>query len=444
MDINVNYKRDKEYKTAKYPIRQPIYLTALIWILSKIMLATKKHKVEKIGMEGLKPPYMMLSNHMSFVDFELAAMGTWPHRVNNVVNIDGYYMRPWLMTRIGAICTRKFTMDLHLIKSIKKVFERGDILGLYPEARYSPCGTTSYMPESLGILVKRNRIPVVTVVHRGNYLHAPFWNFRQKRTVPLHTTLTLALTTEDIDRMSVDEINAKIREMLYYNEYEYQKENGILIKEPYRAEGLHKILYKCPHCKAEGDMDTKGAELFCKKCGKRWYQEECGDLRALDGETEFSHIPDWFEWEREEVRREIERGNYSFECEVDVHSMPGCYKFEPLGKARLSHNSEEGFILEGHYNEKDYRIQRLPLQTNSLHVEYDFPHVKPYDCIDISTEHDSFYCFPERENVVTRLSLATEEIYKIALEKKRAHTKEISRAKSTAEDGEMSEKTHTA
>ena len=423
MNIPVNYKKNKEYKTAKYPIRQPLYLTGLIWLLSKIMLIGKEHKVEKINMEGLKPPYMMLSNHMSFVDFELAAMGTFPHRVNNVVNIDGYYLRPWLMTWIGAICTRKFTMDLHLIKSIQRVFERGDILGLYPEARYSPCGTTSYMPESLGMLVKKNRVPVVTVLHRGNYLHAPFWNFRKKRKVPLHTTLTLALTTEDIDRMTVDEINARLKEMLTYDEYKYQKDSGILITEPFRAEGLHKILYKCPRCGAESKMDTEGTELFCRKCGKRWSLEENGELRALEGVTEFSHIPDWFEWEREKVREEIIKGTYSFECEVDVHSMPGCYKFESLGKAHLTHSFTDGFILEGYYNGAPYRIQRTPLQTNSLHVEYDFPHIKPFDCLDISTEHDSFYCFPDRENVVTKLSLATEEIFKIHREEKRHITK---------------------
>ena len=92
----------------------------------------------------------MLSNHMYFIDFELAAMGTGLNRVNNVVSIDGYYRRPWLMELIGAICTRKFTLDLHLVKSINRVVKNGDILSMYPEARYSPCGTTSYMPESLG------------------------------------------------------------------------------------------------------------------------------------------------------------------------------------------------------------------------------------------------------------------------------------------------------
>ena len=155
--MDVNYKNPKKYKTAKYPIRQPLFFTWLIWVLSKIMLANKKYKVEKINMEGVKPPYMILSNHMSFIDFELTAMLTHPHKVNNVVNLDGYYHRPWLMTWIGSICTRKFTNDMHLIKSIRRVLKRGDILCMYPEARYSPCGITSYLPPSLGKIVKKNK-----------------------------------------------------------------------------------------------------------------------------------------------------------------------------------------------------------------------------------------------------------------------------------------------
>ncbi len=411
--MDVNYRNPKRYKTAKYPIRQPIYLTWLIQFLSQIKLYGKEYKVEKIGMEDLKPPYILLSNHMSFIDFELVSEGTYPCRVNNVVNIDGYYMRPWLMEWIGSICTRKFTTDFHLVKSIRRVIKNGDILCMYPEARYSPCGTTSYLPESLGAMVKMNKVPVVVAIHRGNYLHQPFWNFRNKRKVPLHTTLTLTLTAEDVAEMTVDEINQVLKKAFEYDDYRYQKDNGILITESYRAEGLHKILYKCPKCMAESRIRSEGAELICPDCGKRWTLLETGYLQANDGETEFDHIPDWFEWEREQVRLEIERGEYSFSDEVDVHSMPRCYRFMPLGRAKLSHDPQNGFVLEGHYRGEDYRIQRTPLQSNSLHVEYDFPHVKPFDCVDISTENDSFYCFPTKENVVTKLSLATEEIYRI-------------------------------
>ncbi|MBR2338157.1 MAG: 1-acyl-sn-glycerol-3-phosphate acyltransferase [Clostridia bacterium] len=423
MDLEVNYKNKKRYCTAKYPIRQLKFIVYLIWILSRIMLMGKKYKVEKINMEGLQPPYMLLSNHMYFIDFELAAMGTLPHRVNNVVSIDGYYRRPWLMELIGAICTRKFTMDLHLIKSINKVLKKGDILSMYPEARYSPCGTTSYMPESLGKLIRMNKVPVVAVVHRGNHLHSPFWNFRKKRKVPLHTTMTQILTAEQVKTMSVEEINAAVRQALDYDDYRYQKENGILITEPFRAEGLHKVLYQCPHCLTESKMASKGTELYCEECGKRWNLNEDGTLTALDGETEFSHVPDWFEWERRQVRQQIENGEYSFCDEVDIYSMPRCWRFMHLGEGKLTHDPEKGFVVEGFHNGSPFRIQRLPVQTNSLHIEYDYCYLRPEDCVDISTENDSFYCYPKQQNVVTKLAFATEELYQRQIAKKEAITR---------------------
>jgi len=424
MDIKVNYKNPKHYNTAKYPIRQPLFLTYLIWILSKIALMGKKYKVEKINMEGLKPPYLLLSNHMHFLDFELAAMGTFPHRVNNVVHIDGYYLRPWLMELIGAICTRKFTTDLHLVKSINKVLKRGDILGMYPEARYSPCGVTSYLPDSLGKLIRMNKVPVVVMIHRGNHLDSPFWNFRKKRKVPLHTTMTQVLTAQQAATMTPEEINKVIREAFRYDDYRYQKENGILITEPYRAEGLHKVLYQCPSCLTESKMASKGTEIFCTHCGKHWNLNEDGTLSALEGETEFAHVPDWFAWEREQVRQQIARGEYYFEDEVDIYSMPRAWRFLHLGPGRLTHDPEEGFIVEGHHNGKDFRIQRKPLQTNSLHIEYDYCYIKPFDCVDISTEDDSFTCYPKnKQNVVTKMAFATEILYQNHLARRRSTTK---------------------
>ena len=417
MDIEVNYRNKRRYKTAKYPLHQGKFWTGLIWLLSRCALIGKDYKVEKIGMEELKAPYMLLSNHMHFIDFELAAMGTWPHPVSNVVSIDGFVVKGFLLEWIGAIATRKFTTDVHLVKSIRKVLQRGDVLAMYPEARYTPCGTLAFLPDSLGKLIRMNKVPVVAVVHRGNHLYAPFWNFRNKRKVPMHTTLKLILTPEQIETMSVEEINATLRRELQYDDYRYQKENGILIKEPYRAEGLHKVLYQCPHCKEEFQMDSKGAELFCNACGKRWYWHENGMLEANDGNTEFAHIPDWFAWERQQVREQIQRGEYAFRDEVEVFSLPRVARYIPLGKATLSHTPEEGFVLEGEYRGEKYHIHRQPAQTNSLHVEYDFGPLKKGDFVDISTENDSFYCKPTQKNVITKLAFATEELYLQSQEK---------------------------
>ncbi len=411
--MEVNYKNKKYYNTAKYPIRQPRILTFLLYIVSKIALLGVKYKIEKNNMENLKPPYILLSNHHYFIDFELSAVATFPHRVNNIATIDGYYRRPWLMELLGCICKRKFTNDLHLIKAIRKVLKKGDVLCMYPEARYTPIGTTAILPDALGKLIKMNKVPVVVMLHHGNYLRTPFWNFRKVRKVPLHTTLTQVLTAEDVEKMTVEEINTAVKEAMAYDEYRWQKEKGIEITEPFRAEGLGKVLYQCPKCLAEHKMASEGAELYCTQCGKRWEMQTDGSLKALSGETEFSHIPHWFEWQRENVRAEIERGEYNFSDEVEVYSLPRCMKFEALGKAILRHNAEDGFVLEGNYRGEDYKIQRKPKGMYGVHVEYDYCYIKPQDCIDISTDKDSFYCYPKRENVITKLSFAVEEIYKL-------------------------------
>jgi len=104
---------------------------------------------------------------------------------------------------------------------------------------------------------------------------------------------------------------------------------------------------------------------------------------------------------------------------VDVYSLPRCWRFEHLGKAKLTHDPEKGFLIEGEYRGKPYRVERSPLQNNSLHIEYDYCYIKPFDCVDISTENDSFYCYPKKENVVTKMAFATEILYAKAMERTR-------------------------
>ena len=167
-------------------------------------------------------------------------------------------------------------------------------------------------------------------------------------------------------------------------------------------------------------MDSKGHTLSCKNCGKIWEMDELGKLHAVEGETEFSHIPDWFEWERAQVRQQLEAGTYSFEDEVEVFSLPHAWRFQKLGKATLRHTMEEGFVVEGNYRGKPYRIHRPPLGMYGVHIEYDYCYVRPDDCIDISTSNDSLYCYPTKQNVITKISFAVEELYKMKIAEKQA------------------------
>ena len=63
-------------------------------------------------------------------------------------------------------------------------------------------------------------------------------------------------------------------------------------------------------------------------------------------------------------------------------------------------------------------ILRKPHQANSLHVEYDYVHIEPYDYFVINTEDDCYFCYPTKQNVITKIGFATEAIYEL-------HTKKI-------------------
>ncbi len=417
--MDVNYKNNRRYNTDKPPRKVGKFINFLVYVLSKIALAGKDYTIEKIGMEDVVSPYIYLSNHMYFVDFEINAIANYPNAINNVATIDGYYRRPFLMELVGCICKRKFTTDMSLFSSIKKVLEEyGDVLGMYPEARYTPIGTTAILPESLGIMIKRAGVDVVVGIHHGNYLHTPFWNYRKKRKVPLKLVMKKIIDKDELKNMSIADINERVKEAMRYNEYEYQKENNIRITEPFRAEGLHKVLYQCPHCMTESRMNSKGSKIFCEACGKSWELTQLGELVADDGNTEFTTPPEWFEWERSQVRKQIEEGTYYFEDEVEVYSLPRTMRFMNLGKGKLIH-TPDGMTLTGNYRGRDYEITRDSRTLYGLHVEYDYCYIKPHDCVDISTLDDSFYCYPKKQNVITKLSFAVEEIYDIKVNERR-------------------------
>ena len=353
---------------------------------------------------------------MQFLDFMVSAIANYPHRINNIVSIDGFNISPFLLRAIGSVPKRKFTNDLSLMKKINYILKNlCDVVGLYPEARYSFVGTTAVLPDSLGKLIKFAKCPVVLLKFEGHHLQMPAWA-KKSRKVKLRSEMRQIFTTSDIENYSYTEINEIIRKAFEYNEYDYQKKNNILIKEKYRAEGLHKVLYKCSHCHEEFEMDSKGTDIFCNKCGHSWFLKETGELECKTGETKFLTIPEWYEWQRREVRNEIENRSYQFAFSSQVYSMPHPKGFIDLGTADFLQNMD-GIKIAGSYNGKPFHFERRALDNYSIHVEYKFPYLKGKDIVSLSSNEDTLFFVPKETNKIQKLSLATEELYNYYKEK---------------------------
>ena len=405
----MNFER---FDMAKPPVRTKWYLRPVTIALSLPDVWKHRAKITKVRTEGLKPPFVMLCNHNAFLDFKVATKAIYPKRANYVVAIDGFIGREKLLRNVGCICKRKFTNDIVLVRQLHQVIKNGDIAIIYPEARYSLCGTTAVLPESLGKLCKLLKVPVVTMICHGHHVNSPFWNLHDRGIKPTEAEMTCIYTPEELQAASVDEINRKIVEMFQYDDYAWQKERGIETKYKGRAEGLHKVLYQCPACKTEFRMNSEGAKLFCEACGKRWTLSGLSELSADEGETEFSHIPDWYEWERANVRAEVEAGTYTTgDLPVHVDSLPNAKKYIRLGNGTMRHDMD-GFHVSGTDAEGRPFSMEIPAVTQySVHIEYEYLG-KYGDCVDLNTLEDTWYTYPEGTGwAVTKMALATEELY---------------------------------
>ena len=394
------------------PVRTKWYLRPLTYLLSAPDTFLHRTRIKRIGTEGLKPPYLMLCNHNAFMDFKVATRTIFPHRANYVVAIDGFIGREKLLRDVGCICKRKFTKDMMLIRQLRQVIKNGDVAMIYPEARYSLCGTTAVWPESLGKLCKFLGVPVVTLICHGHHINSPFWNLHDRGVAPTEAEFRLLFSADELKQAKPTEINKRIVEAFQYDDYTWQKERGIRVKYAKRAEGLHKVLYQCPACRTEFRMASKGTKLYCEACGKSWTMSELGELSADSGETEFAHIPDWYEWERANVRAEVEAGTYnSGELPVTVDTLPNAKKFIRLGEGTLVHDMN-GFTVRGTDVDGDPFAMDKPVPSlYSCHIEYEYLG-KYGDCVDLNTLEDTWYIYPhDCAFSVTKMALATEELY---------------------------------
>lgn len=407
------------YDMLAKPKKQAWYLRPLTWLIAFPTVWAHGLRVNKINMQGVKPPYILLCTHHAFIDFSVTTAAIFPHPANYIVAIDGFIKREGLLRNVGCICKRKFTNDIVLVRQIEHSLKANkSVCAIYPEAKYTIEGATSVLPESLGKMCRVMKVPIVVLNMHGNHLSSPVWNLN-KRKIKLEADLTQIVTAEELPNISVADINARIAKAFEYDEYEYLRKSGQKITYKDRAKGLHRVLYQCPHCLTESEMDSDGNKLWCNHCHKTYEMDELGYFHATEGETEFNTVRKWYEFERQNVRKQLEDGTYHFEDDVAVDSLPNSKGYIRLGIAHLIHD-KNGFHLSGNFDGEHFSLEKEPLSMYSLHIELNYLD-KFGDCIDLSTLDNTYYLYPlNAKNVVTKLQFGTEELYKIVNENRKA------------------------
>lgn len=405
----------------KKPRKPSRFLATVVRIVSAPTLKKTKfsYTTERMELVG-KQPCLILMNHSSFTDMKLAFGIFYPRRMGIVTSVDGMTgILGKLMRLLGCTPTHKYVSDLSLIRDIKYMLkENKTSVLMYPEAGYSFDGRTTTLPRGLGALMKRLEVPVVTVITQGAYHRDPLYNMLRIRDVKVSAHVKCIATPDELKELSIEELDARLDEAFSFDNFAWQRDHKISIDVPFRADGLHRILYQCPHCHTENQMEGKGIHLTCHACKKQWEMDQYGQLSASNGETEYPHIPDWYAWQRECVRKEIEDGTYFLDADVEIAVQVNLDGICRIGEGHLTHD-RNGFHLTGADGRLDYK--QSAVFSHTLYADYYWYEIG--DMIGIGNNEFSYFCFPKENVSVTKARLATEELYKIEKSKRRASSR---------------------
>jgi len=273
-------------------------------------------------------------------------------------------------------------------------------------------GTNQPVAIGTGKLLKHHKVPVYYSVIRGGYLTSPKYNLRD-RFGRVNVEFDQLFTPEDLDRLSVEEIEDIINRAIYHDDYAWNKihkhhynigENG--------AEDLEDLLFWCPRCGRQHTMATKGNTIFCTACGNGATLLDTYELVPFD---DACVIPEtqtaWFQMEREVIRKEVAQEDFVLEEQVRLGMLP---EFELLKDQATSRIVGSGTLrLDrtglGYTGTKDgepftFHIPIVSLPTYGM-------------CTDLSR----FYTFVNGEfvefypetRVVEKFFLATEELHRL-------------------------------
>lgn len=401
----------------KKPLKPHMFWRVLIRVLSFFGMLGSGFRYEWLDKDklGKDEPCLILMNHTCFLDMEIAQRILFPRPLNIVCSNDGFIgffgIMQHLMRWIGCVATQKYVSDLRLIPDMEYCLKtlKTSVL-MYPEAGYSFDGTATTLPRRMGILLKKLDVPVVMIETFGLYSRNPLYNELQiRKNAKVTAKVRVLFTQEQVRQLSVAELTEGVEAAFGFDHFQWQKENGLVIDQPFRADGLDRILYKCPHCGAEGHMKGKGIHLSCGSCGKTWQLLPNGQMEALEGETEIAHIPDWYRWERQQVRQEILDGTYQLDTDVDIAIQVDYLAVYKVGSGHLTHDIN-GFRLTGCDGKLDY--SQKPKSSYTLYADYYWYEIA--DCICIGDNEVHHFCFPKDKTVsVAKLRLATEEMYSL-------------------------------
>lgn len=210
----------------------------------------------------------------------------------------------FLLRLLGAVPKAKFRSDMGSLKALIQAKKCGAVVGIFPEGHVNWSGRTREIVPSTGKLVRLLDAPVLVVKIRGGYISRPRW--RQGSYAPgQEFTYSTIISRQELKEMSHLEVNQRIQEALKHDEWEYLRKHPRNIRRKNRAEGLERVLFKCPDCGSYASLSSSRNTLSCQACGKRLNVDEGGFFTEHSFQHVFPDVAHWDSWQQEALAQDI-------------------------------------------------------------------------------------------------------------------------------------------
>ncbi len=346
---SVGRTTQKRKKSIGLP-RRGLYTIAAGYLKPSIT-RQKNVRMVKYGIENIKPPYVVLCNHCSNLDWIYVGMSFLPDLLNVVVT-RYYYSKPMLkgiLKYVGAIPKDQFSPDIGAVRSMLSVAKQGGNIMLFPEGRTSPHGMTETVERSTVKLLKHLGNNVVAMRLDGAYLTMPKWS-GSKRRGRVDITIAPLFTPEQLKTLSEDELYDKMCEALKTDDYAWQKRNRVEFSGQRFAEGLENVLYHCPKCGGNMTTRTEDDRIFCTGCDFSVVLDHYYDFRPDENSRSCcpENIGEWYKQQVAYERSLIDADpSYSLTADVVFHQIVDEKRWiEPVGEGKCTID-REGFHYTG-------------------------------------------------------------------------------------------------
>ena len=307
---------------------------------------------------ALKPPYIVLANHISNIDFLVVASAMSPVIMNYVTATFYFRMRflNWILRLMGCIPKEQFQPDSQAIKHIFSVIQRGDVVVIYPAGQSTFDGEATFMDASIARLLKKLNVPVVNVHVNGAFIACPKWKLGLRKS-RIEASVDVLFTPQALEQLSHDEIYVKVKDTLYFDDYEWQRKAMVKASKPHSAKGLERVLFLCPRCHTEFNMLTKQNRLWCTACGNAALMDEYGLLQPADAESLVFETPTaWNRWQMDYYKQQVKAPFFSYSDLVYLVRISKYGKYEKVGHG-IAEITIDCFSYRGTYNGKQVLME---------------------------------------------------------------------------------------